>query len=149
MCSGDERSSLILMKVLCTLLIALLGVASPLSLWADVVFPCTQLNQPLLRDTFTDMPAHTDMAAHNGHDSTHETNLHHGSNNKNDSSTIDCECCVTCVTMCATSGGTSAAIGTVSAESMFDNQGRPNPVYMGFHSNADPHSLFRPPKPNA
>lgn len=149
LCPGDERSSLILMKVLCTILIVLLGVASPLSLWADVVVPCAQQDQPSLRDTFIDMPAYTDVAAHKGHDSTHVTNLHHGGTNNSESSAIDCECCVSCISVCASSAGTHSAIGSESMESLLDNQSQPNPAAECIHSNPDPNSLFRPPNPKA
>jgi len=137
------------MKVLCTLLIVLLGVASPLSLWADAVFPCTQLDQPSLRGTFIAMPTHTDMAMQNDRDSTQETNLHHGNKNDGDSSVTDCECCVSCISVCTSSTVTYSAIGSESMDSLLDNQSQPTPANMGFHGNPDPNFLFRPPKPNA
>ena len=130
------------MKVLCTLLIVLLGVASPLSLWADAVFPCTQLDQPPSRNIFIDVSAHNDMAGQ-------ETISHHGGTNNSESLDIDCECCVSCISVCTSSTSTHSAIGSESMDSLSDNQSQPNPAYMGFHSNPDPNSLFRPPNPNA
>ena len=137
------------MKVLCTLLVVLLGVATPLSLWADAVFPCTQLDQPPSRNIFVDVSTHNDMAAHNGHDSAQETISHHGGTNNRKSLDIDCECCVSCISVCTSSTVTHSAIGSESMDSLLDNQSQPNPANMGFHGNPDPNSLFRPPKSNA
>ena len=140
------------MKVLCTILIVLLGVASPLSLWADAVFHCAQQDQPLTRYILVDESIHTDMAEHNGHVSAHETNLHHdGSNSVNgsDSSAIDCVCCGGCTSVCASSAGTISAIGAESLGPVFDNQCQPFAAANRFHSDPDPDSLFRPPNPNA
>lgn len=144
-----EWSSLILMKFWCTILIALLGVASPLSLWAEVVFPCAQRDQSSSWDSVIDMSAHADAAAHSGGDSTHGNNLHHGGNQNSDSSAIDCECCVSCVSACALSAGTHGAIGSESLDSLLANQSQLIPAANTMHGNPDPISLFRPPKPNA
>lgn len=149
MCCSDEGSRLKFMKVLCTILIVLLGVASPLSLWANAVVPCTQLDQPPSRNIFIDVSAHNDVAAQNGHDSAQETISHHGGTNNSESSAIDCECCVSCISVCTSSTGTHSAIGSESMDSLLDNQSLPNPAYVGFHSNPDPNSLFRPPNPNS
>ena len=137
------------MKVLCTLLIVLLGVASPLSLWADAVLPCSELNQPLSQDTSIDMLAHTDMAAHKDHNSVDETNLHHGSNKNSDSSAIDCDCCVSCISVCASSAGTTCTVGSASMALLLENLSQPNPAASSFHGNPDRNSLFRPPRPSA
>ena len=149
LCSTNQRSSLILMKVLCTMLIMSIGVASPMSIWAEVVIPCDQQDQLLLRNSFIDMPAFSDTAAHEGHDSTHETNLHHVDSNNSDSSALDCECCVSCITACALSAGTHTAIDSDSMNSYLDKQSQPNPASKCIHSNPDPNSLFRPPNLNA
>ena len=146
LCSADERSNLNFMKVLCTILIILLGVASPMSLWADVVVPCTQQDQPSLRGTFISMPTHADMAMQNDRDSTQETNLHHGNSTDGDSSAIDCECCVSCISACASSAGTHTAIGSESGESFLANKIRPEVAANCIHSNPDPRSPFRPPQ---
>ena len=137
------------MKVLCTVLIALLGVASPLSLWADANFPCTQQDQRLSRYIFMDESIHTAMVAHNGHDSMQLTSLHHGGNLDGDSSARDCECCVSCISACASSAGSLGAISSDSVDSMFASQSQLTPAAKTIHGNPDPISLFRPPKPNA
>jgi len=137
------------MKVLCTLLIVLLGAASPLSLWADAIFPCTQQDQSLSRYIFVDESIHTDKAGHNGHDSTQATSLHHDGNQSSDSSATECECCVSCIAACASSAGSHGAIGSDSLDSLLANQSQPTPAAKAVHGNPDPISLFRPPKPNA
>ena len=149
LCCSDERSRLKYMKVLCTLLILLLGVAAPLSLWADAVFPCTQLAQLPSRNIFIDVSAHSDMAVQNGHDSAQETFSHHGGTNNSESLDIDCECCVSCISLCASSAGTTSAIGSESLDSLLANQSQLIPAANTMHGNPDPISLFRPPKPNA
>ena len=149
MCCFHEKSSLILMKVLCTILIVLLGAASPLSLRADAIFPCAQQDQPQSRDVVMDQSTPTEMADHTGHFSAHETNQHHDISNSGDSSTIDCVCCGGCVSVCASSACAVIAIGSESLDSVFDNQGDPISAANRIHSNPDPDSLFRPPNPNA
>ena len=136
------------MKVLCTILIVLLGVASPLSLMADAIFPCTQQDQSQTRHIFVDKSIHIAMAAHNGHDSTQSTSLHHGGNLDGDSSARDCECCVSCISACASSAGSLGAISSDSLDSMFASQSRLTRAAKTIHGNPDPISLFRPPKPN-
>ena len=153
-CTSDivlphEKSSLILIKVLCTLLIALLGVASPLSLLADAIFPCTQQDQPVSRYIFVDESIHTDMAGHNGHDSTQAASLHHDGSQSSDSSATECECCVSCIAACASSAGSHGAIGSDSLDTLLANQSQLTPAAKTIHGNSDPISLFRPPKPNA
>lgn len=133
------------MKVLCTALIVLLGVASPLSLWADAIFPCNQQDKPASWDSVIGMSAHTDAAAYNGRDSTHGKNSHHGGNKNSDSFAIDCVCCGGC----ASSAGTTNAIGSDSLDSLLANRSQLNPVAKTIHGNSDRISLFRPPKPNA
>ena len=137
------------MKVLCTILIVLLGVASPLLLWADAVFPCSELDQPFSQDTSIDMPAHTDMATHKDHHSVDETNLHHGGNKNSDSSAIDCDCCVSCISVCASSAGTTCVVSSASLALLLDNHFQPNPVASSIHGNPDRNSLYRPPRPNS
>jgi len=137
------------MKVLCTVLIVLLGVASPLSLWADAIFPCDNQDQPQSRYILMDESIHTDMSGHNGHDSTQATSLHHEDSGSSDSSAIDCVCCGGCVSACASAAGAVSAIGNESLGSVFDNQGHTIPAANRFHSDPDPDSLFRPPNPNS
>ena len=137
------------MKVLCTILIVLLGIASPLSLLADAIFPCDQQDQSQSRYILMDESIHTDMAEHNGHVSAPAKNLHHEDSDSSDSSAIDCVCCGGCVSACASSACPVSAIGNESLGSVFDNQGHAIPVANRFHSDPDPDSLFRPPNPNS
>ncbi len=125
------------MKVAGAILIAMFGVAAPLSLWADAVVSCNQQDQSLLRDTV--------MAAHHGHDSMHGTNLHHGDNNDGDSPPVDCECCVSCISACASSAGTISAIDSASLPTVPDNQSQRIPVARRLHSDPDSGAPFRPP----
>lgn len=140
---------LYLMKVLCTILIVLFGIASPLSLWADAIFPCDQQDQPQSRYILVDSSIQTDMAEHSSHNSLHATNLHHDGSDSSDSSAIDCVCCGGCVTACASSACAASAIGSESLGSVFDNQGQTISAANRFHSDPDPDPLFRPPNPNS
>ncbi len=149
LCCCVEWSSLKLMKFWYTILIALFGVASPLSLWAEVVFPCAQRDQLLSWDSVIDLLAHTDVAAHKDRDSTHGKSMHHGGGKNSDSTVIDCECCVSCISICASSAGTHGAIGSESLDPRLANQNQFTPAAKTIHCNPDPISLFRPPKPNA
>ena len=152
LCCFSEKFSLIPMKVLCTILIVLLGVASPLSLWADAIYPCDQQDQRESNEIFTDESTHADMAGHNGHTSASETNPHHDGSNSGsikESSAIDCDCCGGCVSACASSACAVSAIPTESLSSVFDNPGQSIPAANRFHSDPDPDSLYRPPNPNA
>jgi len=137
------------MKFLSAILIVLLGVASPMSLWADTYFPCTQQFQALSPDTVVYVSTRTDMAGHDGHKSMRETNSHHGGNKNSDSTDIDCKCCVSCIVVCASSAGTHEAIGSESLDPRLDNQSQFTPAAKTIHCNPDPTSLFRPPKTNA
>ena len=138
-----------LMKVSCTILIVLLGIASPLSLWADAIFPCAQQDQPQSRSIFMGESIDAAMAAHKGHESVHETNPHHDSNSNGDSSAIDCVCCGGCISVCASSAGTFCAMGAKPLNLVFDNQSQPIPAANRCHSDPEPDSLFRPPNPNS
>ena len=102
----------------------------------------------MLRGTFIDLPTHADMALQTDRDSTQVSDLHHGHNTDSDSSAIDCECCVNCISVCASSTGGHTAIGSELLESLLANQSQPNPAAGCFHNNPDPNSLFRPPNPN-
>jgi len=137
------------MKVLSAILIVLLGVASPLSLWAAAISPCAQQAQPQLDDIVMDESIHANMAApdNDRHASAHETKSHHDSSTGSESSTIDCDCCGGCVSVCASSASAVSAIGTESPGSAFDNQGQPILAADRFHSDPDPDSVFRPPSP--
>ena len=145
LCCSVEWASLIVMKFLSTILIVLLGVTSPISLWADTNFPCTQQVQALSPDTFVDVSTRTDMARHDGHKSMRETNSHHAG----DSTDIDCECCVTCIVVCTSSASSHGAINSDSIASPPANQSQLAAIAKTMHGNPDPISLFRPPKPNA
>ena len=137
------------MRVVCTILLVLFGVASPMSLWAAVVSPCSQQDQTLSRSIVIVESLHDDMAAHNGHGATHEASSHHGDHNDGDSSPRECDCCATCVSACASSATTSIAIGSEPLNSLLDNQSPPGSGANWFYSNPDRNSLFRPPKPDA
>lgn len=137
------------MKFLSTILIVLFGVASPMSLWADTYFPCTQQYQALSPDTFVDVSTRTDMAGHDRHESTRETDLHHGGNKNGDSTDIDCECCVSCIIVCASSASSHGAIDSDSMGPLPANRSQLAAVAKTINGNPDPISLFRPPKPNA
>ena len=137
------------MKILCMTLIVLLGLASPLSLWADAIYPCDQQDQPQTHHILMEEPAHTDMAAHNGHVSAQQANSHHSSSSSSDSSAIDCVCCGTCVSVCASAAGAVSASDGESPESVFRKQGQPIAAANRFYSDPEPDSLFRPPNPNA
>ncbi len=137
------------MKFWCTILIVLLGVASPLSLWAEVVFPCAQRDQSLLWDSVNDVAAHTDATTHNDRDSTHVKSMHHGGGKISDSSAIECDCCVSCISICASSASTHGTIGSESLGPRLANQNQFTPAAKTIHCNPDPISLFRPPKTNA
>ena len=88
-----EKPSLMPMKVLCAILIVLLGVASPMSLWAAANFPSDRLEQPQSRYILVDQSIHTDMADRNGRMSAFEINLHHDTSNGSESAAVDCVCC--------------------------------------------------------
>ena len=137
------------MKLLSNRLIVLLGAASPMSLWADANSPCTQQYQALSPDTFVDVSTRTDMAGHDRHESARETDLHHGGNKYSDSTDIDCECCVSCIVVCASSASSHGAIDSDSMGPLPANQSQLAAVAKTMNSNPDPISLFRPPKPNA
>ncbi len=137
------------MKILCTILIVLLGVASPLSLWADVIFPCDQQDQPQTRHITMDESTHADAAAHNGHVSAQQANSHHNSSSSSDSSAIDCVCCGGCVSVCASSACAVSASDAELPDSVFRKQGQPTAAANRFYSDPQPDSLFRPPNPNA
>ena len=137
------------MKVLYSILIVLLGVASPLSLWADAIFPCGQQDQPQSRYILMDETIHADMAEHNGHLSAYETIQHHDSSTGGEPSTIDCVCCGGCVSACASSACAISAVDIESFGLVFDNQGQPILAANRVHSDPDPDSLFRPPNPDA
>ncbi len=137
------------MKVMCTILVVLLGIASPLSLWADAIFPCTQQDQPQSRAIVVDESTHHEMAEYSGHISAHETNLHHDGSNSSDSSTTDCVCCGGCVSVCASSACVVSAVGTQSLGAVFDNQSQAIPAANRFHSDPEPDALFRPPNPKS
>jgi ferredoxin len=123
-------------------------MASPLSLWADAIFPCDQQDQPQTHHVVIEESTFTEMAAHDGHASEQQANSHHNNSSGSDSSATDCVCCGGCVTACASSACAVSAIGTESLGSMFDNQGPNISAADSFHSDPDPDSLFRPPNPN-
>jgi hypothetical protein len=137
------------MKFLSTVLIVSLGVTSPMSLWADTYFPCTQQFQALSPDTFVDVSTRTDMAGHDGHKSMRETISHHGGNKNSDSTDIDCKCCVSCIVVCASSVSSHGAIDSDSMGPLPANQSQLAAVAKTMNGNPDPISLFRPPKTNA
>ena len=137
------------MKILCTILIVLLGAALPLSLWADAMFPCDQQDQPQSRHIMMEESTYADTAAHNGHVSAQQAKSHHNSSSSSDSSAIDCVCCVGCVSVCASSACAVSASDAESSGSVFGKQGQPTAAANRFYSDPNPDSLFRPPNPNA